>query len=159
MSIDSKDAQKIRVLLDKWGSTLYFVKMKEREIAWFNEMKTALYDVIGAHTMSEDIVTHSSTSSGVERAVEQVEERLYEYHRAIQACHDAIINAMRMKNVIDEFVDEFDSDTRDILRMRYVDRHQWAFIALKMSYDERTVRRKESAAVEKLSVNVRWNVL
>ena len=157
MTIEPSEAQRIRRLLDKWGSTIYFVSRKEREIAWAEEMIRDSYCTIGAHVITGDKVTRSPASSGVERAVERVEERVAMYNESIEMCQEAIKKAMHLKAAIDEIIDEFDQDTRDILRMRYVDRHQWAFIALKMSYDERSVRRKELAAVERLSVFVRWN--
>ena len=57
---------------------------------------------------------------------------------------------LRRKHVMDELMAELPATQQRILALRYIDGHRWTYIALKMNYDERSVRRHENAAVSSL---------
>ena len=69
------------------------------------------------------------------------QERLQEAHRALVDVREEICTAIRQ-------VDDLDAQT--ILVRHYLAYEKFETIAEKMHYDERTIRRKHSAALEKI---------
>ena len=49
---------------------------------------------------------------------------------------------------------ELEMAQRKVLEYRYIDGHGWQYIAMRMNYDERQVRRLEAQAVDRISEHV-----
>lgn len=157
--IDYDEAKKIRRLLWKWGNVPYYVRQKEREI------KEYLFAVEDAYNTLKGIREYgvggsgSGPSSAVENAIEAAEHRREQYQNSAEKLGQSIEQALRLKEVIDELLEEFDELTQKVVRMRYVDNRRWEYIAMRLCIDERHARRLEKGVVKKMSGNVRFSVL
>lgn len=157
--LEAEQARKMRRLLWKWGGTIYYVQRKEQEIQCFLGMIADAYNTLQSYRITDMPIAKGLPTSSVERAVEDVERSQALYEKSVQIIRKSIEQALALKQAIDEAIEALEPIEQKVLTMRYVDDHQWAFIALKLSYDERHAKRIEQAAIEKLSRNVTFTVL
>jgi len=140
----------MRRLLWKWGNTLHYVRRKEAEISNLRGLIDDVYDTLGA-TWPNGQPKASGIAKPVERAVESAQRRVSEYERAIGLIETAIADALRLKAVLDGFVDALpDELDRKIIALRYVDGHRWGYIGLKLSLDESVIRKRERATLREM---------
>ena len=138
----------MRRLLWKWGNTLHYVRRKEAEISNLRGLIDDVYDTLGA-TWPNGQPKASGIAKPVERAVESAQRRVSEYERAIGLIETAIADALRLKAVLDGFVDALpDELDRKIIALRYVDGHKWDYISLKLYLAVSTIRDRERATVQ-----------
>ena len=152
--LTSEQAQHMRRLLWKWGNTPYFIQRKEREVRQFQDAINDAYETLHAQQITDMPRGGSMGASSVERAVEAAEHRIEQYEIALAAINREIAQALALKQAIDEVVAELDAVDQKILTMRYVDEHQWSYIGLRLTYDERWVRSKEHKMLCKLSETI-----
>lgn len=156
--LDRAQADKMRRLLSYWGNTVYYVRRKEDEIAQFRAAIGDAYSTLGAQNL-DGMPRSSRAHSSVERAAEAAQHRIGCYEEALERIQDEIDRALALKAAVDEVVDGLDVAAQRVLALKYKDRHQWAFIGLKLNYDERHVKRLEYEALVKMSRNVLFDVL
>ena len=156
MPLNAEQSRKMRMLLWKWGNTLYFVQQKERELSSLRGLIDDAYDTLGAAKMDGMPNETAKQSSSVENSMAAVQNRISEYERAQGIIQASITKALALKEAIDDAVEVLDPVMQKILRMRYVDDHQWAYIAIMSCYDEGHVRKKEREAVEKLTTRIKF---
>ena len=148
--------RKTRMLLWQWGSTRERIERLERERisakAWADDaletLKGMSYDGVGG-------------SSGIKHDLSDViaaaEKRSAQYADLVERIDKEISDAIRLRNTIQEIVIDLTPLQERVLGYRYLDGHGWAYIAMKMQYDERWVRRIEGEAVdiiaEKISIS------
>lgn len=152
--MDREQSREMRRLLDRWGHTLYYVKRKEEEIIALRSMIDGAYNTLRAAQITDEPKGGGLPSSGVERALEDVERRTEEYQDSLGIIERKINEALALKQSMDEIINEFDSTTQKILQMRYIDDHKWEYIALKLHYDRSRILAIEKEAIEILLIKI-----
>ena len=116
------------------------------------------YDTLSAVKIDGMPNSTGNQTSSVEDSMAAVQSRIDEYERARGFIQASITKALALKQTIDEIVETLDPVTQKILLMRYMDDHQWAYIALRTCYDESHIRKKEREAIDKLLARVDFSL-
>ena len=146
---DYEKRGRVRMLLWDWGQVLDLIDRKRHEIETFREWASDA-DTLRAVTIT-GMPRGSGTSDPTAEAAMMLEQRGDSFRRAEKAAQVEIDAMLRRKAAMDELIATLTTTQQRILSMKYIDGHKWRYIALKMNYDERSVRRHECAAVCKLA--------
>jgi DNA-directed RNA polymerase specialized sigma24 family protein len=142
----------IRRLLWRWGRVQEFCKSKERELEFYADKLESSRDLSG-RTM-DGMPRGGETSDPTARAALSMEGIIDCYAELVDKIRGAIYQELEFKKAMDEVIDELPHEQRRIIELRYLDGHQWVFIAMKMCMDDSTARRMEVNAVDSLSPKI-----
>lgn len=141
-----------RRLLWSWGNTLSDVERLEEEqkafLRWANDAR----DTLRAQNLSG--LPRGGARSDLADVVAETLRRARMYEEQVLKIGAEIADRIRLKHCIDELIDRLPPVQRKILAYRYSDGHEWQYIAMKMNYDEASVRRLDRQAVDFISRNV-----
>lgn len=149
MNRHEKRARMRRVLWD-WGHSLDGIARLEDELDAFNFWAEDAADTLKAQRLS-GMPGGGGAGDSVARAVEDLEYRRGLYLEAARKASQEISAILRRKVIIDELVAALPRIQKRVLELRFIDGHPWSFIALKLHYDESSVKRFEAAAVSRLA--------
>lgn len=142
--------QDVRRVLWQWG------RIDKRISELMEQMKIAVdransvYEISTGRAM--DGQPHGSgTSDPVFRAVEKIAKMRELFAQEIEVCEAQIKEAQAFKVAVNEAMENLTPVQRDVIRLRYVDGHNWLYIGFKLAMDESNARRHERAACEKLA--------
>lgn len=141
--------QKTRQLLWLWGNTIEYIARKREEEQAFAVWAEDAADVLKAQRITD--MPRGGVGKDFSDVITELERRRQMYAQAEYKIHDDIANRIRLKGTIDELIEHLKPIQQSVLRLRYQDGHQWDFIALKLVYDESSVRRIETEAVKEIS--------
>jgi len=149
MNIHEKRARMRRVLWS-WGHSLDEIARLEDESRCFSVWAEDAGNTLKAQRLT-GMPGGSGTSDPVGDAVADLEQRRAMYVEASRKTTSEISAILRRKVLIDDLVAALPEIQKRVLELRYIDGHRWTFIALKLHYDESSVRRIETAAVTALA--------
>ena len=99
-----------------------------------------------------DMPRGSGVSDPVGRAVEQMEQRRGEYQRELDAINAEINQRQAEYRAVEDLMRDWLTDLQiQIIDLHYREGRTYEYIAGKLTYDKRYVRRLEERAVRKLS--------
>ncbi len=149
MTVHEKRARVRRMLWD-WGHSLDGIARLEDEMRCFGVWAEDAADTLRAQRLTEG-PGGSGVADPVARAVEDLERRRGMYIDAARRASSEISAILRRKVLIDDLVAALPEIQKRVIELRYIDGHRWTYIALKLHYDESSVRRLEAAAVSALA--------
>ena len=142
-----------RGILRIWGNTLYLLNRleKEREAfrTWANDARVTLQ----AYVIS-GMPSGGRKKTDLSDVIARYEARAEEFDAMERKTDEERAKILRIKSAIDDVVAELEMAQRKVLEYRYIDGHGWQYIAMRMNYDERQVRRLEAQAVDCISEKV-----
>jgi len=149
MTVHEKRARMRRVLWD-WGHALDGIARLEDELHCFSVWAEDAANTLAAQRLN-GMPGGGGCSDSVSEAVEELERRREMYVDAARRASGEISAILRRKVLIDDLVAALPEIQKRVLELRYIDGHRWTYIALKLHYDESSVRRLETAAVTALA--------
>lgn len=138
------------MLLWSWGQTMDLIERKREEMDALLGWAEDAADTLHAQQLT-GMPGGGGTADSVARAVVELERRRQMFEDAAADAQRQMEYMLRRKHVMDDLISRLPATQQRILALRYIDGHRWTYIALKMNYDERSVKRHESAAVARLS--------
>ena len=132
-----------RGILRIWGNTLYLLNRLEKEREAFRAWADDARITLRAYVMT-----------GLSDVIARYEARAEEFDAMERKTDEERSKILRIKSAIDDVVAELEMAQRKVLEYRYIDGHGWQYIAMRMNYDERQVRRIEAQAVDRISERV-----
>ncbi len=137
----------IRRLLWQWGTTAMRIeRLKKERDAFFEMANDARSRSLRTSTLTG--MPRGGKSSDLSDIVAAAIEESERYAVQAERINAEIDDAMRLRNCIAECVAELPPLQEKVITYRYVDDHSWRYIAMKLTYDERHVRRIEESAVD-----------
>jgi len=149
VTVYEKRARMRRLLWD-WGHALDGIARLEDELRCFSAWAEDAGDTLAAQRLS-GMPGGGCEGDTVSRAVEELERRRAMYAEAAQRASAEISAALRRKVVLDGLIEGLPGIQRRVIELRYLGGHRWTYIALKLYYDESSVKRLEAAAVTALA--------
>ena len=150
MSLDFERRQKTRKILWRWGNTINDIAKLEREREAFRRWVADAEETLRAQNL--DGMPHGNGDKGdLSDVVVNAMHRQEMYREYAEKTEASIRERLRLKSVIDELIQELRPEHERVIAYRYSDGHRWQYIAMKMGYDERQVRRIEAQAVDHIS--------
>ena len=136
-------------MLWKWAGTKATIERLERERHYFKTRMDEAGDVLKAQQLSG--MPGSGRISDLSDIMAQIEASANMYAAQAERINAEITEALRIRNMVEGFMRSLTPIQEKIVCYRYQDGYSWQFIGLKMAYDERSVRRIEEQAVDKLA--------
>ena len=153
---EQKRRGRVRMLLWSWGQTMDLIDRKREEMDALLLWAEDAVDTLAAQNLS-GMPGGGGPADSVSRAVEELEKRRKMFEDAAADARQQMDEMLRQKHSMDDMISRLTATQQRILALRYVDGHRWTFIALKMNYDERSVKRHEQAAVGKLAAHMEFS--
>jgi DNA-directed RNA polymerase specialized sigma24 family protein len=150
-----KKRGRVRMLLWSWGQTMDLINQKREEMDALLLWAEDAADTLAAQRLT-GMPGGGETADSVSHAVEALDRRRQMYADAAADAQRRMEDMLRRKHAMDDLIERLPMTQQRILSLRYVDGHKWDFIALKMNYDERSVRRHENAAVSTLMKGIEF---
>lgn len=138
-----------RSILRIWGSTLYLLDRLEKERAAFRMWADDARNTLRAYVANG--APGGGSRTDLADVIVRIEARAAEYDSMDRKVDEERAKILRIKRTMDEIISDMDLVQRRVLEYRYIDGHGWQFIAMKMNYNERQVRRIEARAVDFIS--------
>lgn len=138
-----------RSILRIWGSTLYLLDRLEKERAAFRIWADDARDMLRAYVANG--APGGGNRTDLADVIARIEARAAEYDGMERKIDEERAKILQIKRALDEIIAGMDLVQRRVLEYRYIDGHSWQFIAMKMNYNERQVRRIEARAVDSIS--------
>lgn len=142
----------VRRLLWSWGNTLSRIQRLEQERAAFRAMADDARMTLRSPSLSG--LPGGGRRTDVSDVVARVMDEERRYTEQAARIAREIDDAVRLRNCIEDCVAQLSPAQESVLTWRYIDRRSWTFIAYKLSYDERSVRRIEAGAVDAISAMI-----
>ena len=155
---EQKKRGRVRMLLWSWGQTMDLIERKREEMNALLLWAEDAADTLAAQNLS-GMPGGGGPADSVSRAVEELGRRRMMFEDAAEDAQVQMEGMLRRKHAMDTVIGELPATQQRILALRYVDGHRWSFIALKMNYDERSVKRHEQAAVGRLAASIDFSEL
>lgn len=152
---DQRKRGKVRMLLWAWGQTMDLIERKREEMNALLLWAEDAVDTLAAQNLS-GMPGGGGPADSVSRAVDELEKRRRMFEDAAGDARLQMDGMLRQKHVMDDLIMRLPATQQRILALRYVDGHRWTYIALKMNYDERSVKRHEQAAVGKIAAQMEF---
>ena len=146
MSEKYKSRNAVRRILWQWANTTRTIERLEAERAYFRSMADEAHCMLKAQNLSG--MPGSGRISDLSDVMEQIEKSAEMYARQCERINAEIADALRLRNAIQDFVSRLTPVQEKVITYRYRDGHEWQFIAIKMNYDEKSVRRIETQVVD-----------
>ena len=151
---EREQVRKTRAYLWRWGATMSVVKRKEAEIASMHFLVADATQTLHAQQIT-DMPRGTQVGDPTMRAVLELERRREAYEQTNAAATEVICARLAEKRMVDELMQTWLTDFQiQILTMRYVNNHDWDYIALKIPCAESTARAQEHRAVRKLMYRI-----
>lgn len=151
---EREQMRKTRAYLWRWGATMTVVKRKEAEIASMHFLVADAMQTLHAQQIT-DMPRGTQVGDPTLRAVLELERRREAYEQTNAAATEVIVARLAEKRAVDELMQTWLTDFQiKILTLRYVNGHEWDYIALKIPCDESTARKQERKAVKKLMYRI-----
>ena len=138
-----------RSILRIWGNTLYLLNRLEKEREAFRAWADDARITLRAYVMTG--VPGGGRKSDLSDVIARYEARAEEFDAMERKADEERSKILRIKSAVDDVVAELEMAQRKVLEYRYIDGHGWQYIAMRMNYDERQVRRLETQAVDFIS--------
>ena len=148
----SESRRATRNLLRIWGNTLYLLDRLEKERIAFRVWADDARNTLRAYVANG--APGGGRRTDLADVVARIEARAAEYDDMERKIDEERAKILRIKRTFDELISDMDLVQRRILEYRYIDGHGWQYIAMRMNYDERQVRRLEAQAVDFISERV-----
>lgn len=149
MSENFSSRSAARRMLWKWASTKATIERLERERHYFKTRMDEAGDVLKAQQLSG--MPGSGRISDLSDIMAQIEASANMYAAQSERINAEIAETLQIRNMVEGFIKSLTPIQEKIVCYRYQDGYSWQFIGLKMAYDERSVRRIEEQAVDKLA--------
>lgn len=147
----------MRRILWQWGNTLAYIARKREEQSAFRAWADDAASMLKAQQLTG--MPRGGSQTDIADMLDELDRRRAMYQDAADRVTQDIDKRLRLKAAIDERMGSLTEIQRRVLTLRYEDGRQWQYIALKLCYAERSVRRMEEEAVRKMSAFVRVTVL
>lgn len=142
--LDRRD--RTRSLLMRWGGTMEDIRRLERDRdalrQWAEDARCTL------RGRRLDGLPRGGESRDLGDVVEAAMNRSQMYAEQSLRIDGEIAERLRLRNALEGLVRRLPSVQERVIVLRYVDRHPWRSIALRLNYDEGHVRRIETQAVD-----------
>ena len=151
MTQTERDARRIernniRKLLWQWGNTIDKIKQLEKERMFY--IGQADDRRITLRSPSLTGMPRSGKNSDLSDVIVGVQREQEMYKRQAERINTEIADALRLRNCMQECIDRLSPLQEKIIGYRYSDGHNWQYIAMKTNYDEASVRRIDTQAVD-----------
>ena len=135
-----------RLLLQRWGGTMEDIRRLERERdalqQWAEDARCTL------RGRSLDGLLRGGAAHDLSDVVEAAMQRSRMYAEQSLRIDGEIAERLRLRNEVEQLVRRLPPVQEKVIVSRYVERHPWRSIALRLNYDEGHVRRIETQAVD-----------
>lgn len=142
----------VRRLLKRWGSATNICRSKQAQIAEYNGLLDAVTDIRPARLTG--MPRGSGVSDSTVITAQQREKLRALYQVQIDDILSEVAELLDFVRCLDDLVRELSTDEQRILDLRYRRfwrKDGWCKVARVMSMSERTARRTETSAVDKLT--------
>lgn len=136
----------MRGLLTRWGCSEEYVARLERKRKALKIWADDALDTLRAQDLSG--MPGGGRGSDLADVVDRAMHRSEVYNMRIAEIDAEIAQHLRMCSLIDRAVFALSPVAQRVIEYRYVNGLSWRLIGLRMSYDERQVRRIEAQAVD-----------
>lgn len=146
---ENEKRDRVRGQLCRWGQTTAICKRKQDEISGYLGLIDAAEDAIGAQKLTG--MPHAGRISDPTASAAVRAETLKKlYRQRIEELQSDICMLLDFARLMDEIIDELTPDEQQVLDRRYKCRWGWDKMARKLYRSERSLRRVEARAVDKL---------
>lgn len=144
-----KRRQAMRRILWRWAGTREIITRLEEERAYFRARADEARCVLKAQRLTG--MPAGGSISDLSDVMVHIEQSVDMYTRQAERINAEIAEALRLRNTVQDTVGALDPVQEKVIRYRYERRYSWKFTAIKMNYDERSARRIEAEAVDKMA--------
>ena len=135
-----------RALLMRWGGTMEDIRRLERERDALRQWSEDARCTLRGRRM--DGLPRGGEARDLGDVVEAAMQRAQMYAEQSKRIDGEIAERLRLRNEVEGLVRRLPPVQERVLVSRYVERHPWRIIALRLNYDEGHVRRIETQAVD-----------
>lgn len=135
-----------RRILWRWANTTEVLQKLERERSFFRRMSDDARCMLKAQNLSG--MPRGGKQSDISDIVVQVEKTERIYQEQCERINAEIEDVLRLRNAMQAIISNLTPIQERVITYRYKDGGSWQFIALKMNYDQASVRRIETQAVD-----------
>ena len=135
-----------RALLMRWGGTMEDIRRLERERDALRQWAEDARCTLRGRRM--DGLLRGGEARDLVDVVEAAMQRAQMYVEQSKRIDGEIAERLRLRNEVEGLVRRLPPVQERVLVSRYVERHPWRSIALRLNYDEGHVRRIETQAVD-----------
>lgn len=136
----------IRKMLWQWGNTIRKVDQLERERAFYRNQADDRRITLRSPSLSG--MPRGGKHSDLSDVIVGVMREQQMYERQADRIDAEIADALRLRNCMQECINRLTPLQEKIIAYRYSDGHNWQYIAMKTNYDEASVRRIDTQAVD-----------
>lgn len=136
----------IRKMLWQWGNTIRKVDKLERERAFYRNQADDRRITLRSPSLSG--MPRGGKHSDLSDVIVGVMREQQMYERQADRIDSEIADALRLRNCMQECINRLTPLQEKIIAYRYSDGHNWQYIAMKTNYDEASVRRIDTQAVD-----------
>lgn len=136
----------IRKMLWQWGNTIRKVDKLERERAFYRNQADDRRITLRSPSLSG--MPRGGKHSDLSDVIVGVMREQQMYERQADRIDAEIADALRLRNCMQECINRLTPLQEKIIAYRYSDGHNWQYIAMKTNYDEASVRRIDTQAVD-----------
>jgi len=156
MSKESETLSRMRGIMQQWGDTERWCAEIHSEIEFWSTQIQSLYDPKCTQTITGMPGSGKISDNTATTAIRDMEAEA-EYRSQINFAKARRAKRMRLKELIDELVDDLSPMQSDAIKFRYKTNDtypygmHWCEVAVAMTCDERQAKRFEARALLKLS--------
>lgn len=136
----------IRKMLWEWGNTMEKIKRLERERAFYRDQADDRRITLRSPSLTG--MPRSGKHGDLSDVIVGIQREQAMYERQAERINAEIADALRLRNCMQQCIDRLSPLHEKIIGYRYSDGHNWQYIAMKTNYDEASVRRIDTQAVD-----------
>lgn len=145
---DTRRAERnsVRKMLWMWGNTVSKVKRLEQERAFYRSQADDRRITLRSPSLSG--MPKGGKPSDLSDVIVSIQREQEMYEQQAERINAEIADALRLRNCMQQCIDQLTPLQAKIIAYRYSDGHNWQYIAMKTNYDEASVRRIDTQAVD-----------
>lgn len=154
MTQTERDARRIernniRKLLWQWGNTIDKIKRLEKERMFY--IGQADDRRITLRSPSLTGMPRSGKNSDLSDVIVGVQREQEMYERQAERINAEIADALRLRNCMQQCIDQLTPVQEKIIAYRYADGHSWRYIAMKLSYDVDYIKKLDARSMDDIN--------
>lgn len=135
-----------RRILWRWANTGEIIRQLEAERSFFRTMSDDARCMLKAQNLTG--MPRGGKQQDISDIIAQVEKADRMYLDQCDRINAEIEDVLRLRNTMQAVISKLTPVQERVIMARYKDGGSWQYIAIKMNYDEKSVRRIETQAVD-----------
>ena len=136
----------IRKMLWAWGNSIDKIRKLERERTFYRDQADDRRITLRSPSLTG--MPRGGKHSDLSDVIVGVQREQAMYERQAERINTEIADVLRLRNCMQQCIDRLSPLQEKIIAYRYSDGHNWQYIAMKTNYDEASVRRIDTQAVD-----------